>query len=512
VKDIALFGGGINGTYSSIVDIYNATSKIWTTSSLLVARYDLAASSVKDIVLFGGGYPFYYIALVEMYNTTSGTWSTSLLSQARNYLVATSVGDIALFGGGYNGTSVSSVIDIYDATSSMWTTALLSQGRCGLAATSVNEVVLFGGGCNSMDGYLCESWTNRVDIYYAANTTWTTYSLSLARYYLAATSVKDIALFGGGCVANSEPSECHSTSYVVDIYNTTSSEWLTARLFQPRSTLVAISVNNIVLFGGGFNDNQPVAYVDLYNATNSTWTTTTLSQSRGYLAASSMNDIALFSGGCYKDCEENSGQGSNVVDIYNATSTNWITTSLSQARSYPAATSCNNISLFGGGSGSSVVDLFVNVCTNNASCPDNGLFCDGYEVCVMGNCTHTGNPCSGHPTCNSTCNEDVDNCFAPVNTNCSDNVFCNGVDYCDGNGTCAHQGKPVTPLVCRSHISGNPCLGQTTCNSTCNEATHNCFAPTNTNCSDNMFCNGIDHCDGNGTCGIHAGKLLGVPN
>ena len=38
------------------------------------------------------------------------------------------------------------VVDIYNYSNNMWTTASLSQGRKYLAATSVGNLALFGGG------------------------------------------------------------------------------------------------------------------------------------------------------------------------------------------------------------------------------------------------------------------------------------------------------------------------------------------------------------------------------
>jgi len=72
-----------------------------------------------------------------------------------------------------------------------WTTATLSQGRFYLAATSVKDVALFGGGFS----YPCASAT--VDIYNTTSGKWTTATLSQARVYLA-TSLWDLAFFAGG--------------------------------------------------------------------------------------------------------------------------------------------------------------------------------------------------------------------------------------------------------------------------------------------------------------------------
>jgi hypothetical protein len=38
-----------------VVDIYNSTSNKWTTASLTLARYALAATTIGDLAIFAGG-------------------------------------------------------------------------------------------------------------------------------------------------------------------------------------------------------------------------------------------------------------------------------------------------------------------------------------------------------------------------------------------------------------------------------------------------------------------------
>jgi hypothetical protein len=88
------------------------------------------------------------------------------------------------------------------------------------------------------------------------------------------------------------------------------------QLSQPRHRLAATSVGNLVLFGGGYNSNGLSNVVDEFNLTSNTWTTATLSQARSDLVATSVdNRYALFAGGGY----DGSGP-SNVVDIFDSLS------------------------------------------------------------------------------------------------------------------------------------------------------------------------------------------------
>jgi outer membrane biogenesis lipoprotein LolB len=67
--------------------------------------------------------------------------------------------------------------------------------------------------------------------------------------FLAATSSQNLVFFGGGWN--------ETTVYDrVDIYNTLNGSWSTATLSQPRDNLAATSVGNLVFFGGGHNSNR----------------------------------------------------------------------------------------------------------------------------------------------------------------------------------------------------------------------------------------------------------------
>lgn len=81
---------------------------------------------------------------------------------------------------------------------------------------------------------------------------------------------------------------------------------------------------------------------------------------------------------------------------------------------------------------------------------DDGLFCDGADMCLGGFCSqHAGNPCSALPNCQDFCFEGGDVCGnTPENFACTtpDDIACTQ-DICDGNGTCAHPSQP----------SGTPC-------------------------------------------------------
>jgi type I site-specific restriction endonuclease len=92
-------------------------------------------------------------------------------------------------------------------------------------------------------GGALENWkpSDRVDIFDASTQTWSTATLSEARYELAAAAAGDFVVFGGGTV-----DEYKSSSAVVDLYFVSNKTWYTARLSAPRYGLAATSVGNKV--------------------------------------------------------------------------------------------------------------------------------------------------------------------------------------------------------------------------------------------------------------------------
>jgi hypothetical protein len=139
---------------------------------------------------------------------------------------------------------------------------------------------------------------------------------------------------------------------------------------------------------------------------------------------------------------------------------------------------------------------------NGTQCNDN-LFCNGNDTCDgLGNCMfHTGDPCkvTGSPSdliCAGACEESIDKCVFPYLIPCNDTIFCNGQDMCDGVGKCSrHSGDPCFQ-------ANNPCRPA----GICTEVSQTCQFPGRVSCSDGIFCNGGDLCDGYGGCTIHLGS------
>jgi hypothetical protein len=93
------------------------------------------------------------------------------------------------------GSFSNSVVDIYNSVTGAWSTAVLSVARVFIEAASVGNVALFAG------GYAGFALSNVVDAYNGSSGLWSTAQLSVARYGLAAASVGNVALFAGGAAA-----------------------------------------------------------------------------------------------------------------------------------------------------------------------------------------------------------------------------------------------------------------------------------------------------------------------
>ena len=219
----------------------------------------------------------------------------------------------------------------------------LSQGRGELAATTVGNYALFGGG---RAGANTSDVTTRVDAYDTNLTRTTPTALSKARGGLKATTIGDYALFGGGYDASNKEQT------TIDVYDANLTRITPIELSDARTGLAATNVGNYALFGGGVYDYfYTKAVVDAYDTNLTRSIPTALSQERSGLNATTVGNYALFSGG-------NAGA---VVDAYDTSLTRIIPDALSDARRLLATTNINNYALFGGGNlsnSSAVVDAY----------------------------------------------------------------------------------------------------------------------------------------------------------
>ena len=216
-----------------------------------------------------------------------GQWSTSSLSQGRCCLSAASVGTKALFAGGiiHGANQPTPVVDIYDVPTGTWSLALLSQPTASMAATTLGDRVFFAGGdlgTNLMTG-LPEA-TAVVHIYDDSNGTWSTDTLSEARWGICAVTVGDKVMFAGGLRDNSGS----GISGTVDIYDRVTGTWSVASLSVPRAGIQGSSCGALALFGGGISAGGLSDVVDVFDSTTGLWSTETLPTTSGIVAATAV--------------------------------------------------------------------------------------------------------------------------------------------------------------------------------------------------------------------------------
>jgi hypothetical protein len=174
-------------------------------------------------------------------------------------------------------------------------------------------------------------------------------------------------------------------------------------------------------------------------------------------------------------------------------------------------------------------DFCFSSCASAGDCND-GKYCNGTETCSGGVCNHNSVP-SCTTECNSKCNEITGgyNCYSPAGTSCTnDGLFCNGTEVCNGSGSCIHPGNPCpagtdcneTDEVCNCDLTddcndGLWCNGEEICfidrciltgdrctdgyETFCDEANNKCVCCVNSECNDGQWCTGTETCN-SGTC------------
>lgn len=331
---------GVGGVARPFFSAEQKLSYYGTVTRLDDGRAFFQATSVGGFGLFGGGYSGKILSTVDAYSTSLVHSTPTKLSDFRYDLAATTVGNYGLFGGGHttdNEASIdpfSTAVDAYSASLVRSTPTELSERRAVLAATTVGNYGLFGGGYIILKNMSYISFAT-VDAYSASLVRSTPTSLSEEKYGLAATTVGDFGLFGGG------NNKIHNASSIVDAYSATLVRSTPTALSYARNNLAATSVGGYALFGGGNGFDT----VDAYSASLVRSTPTALSEERHNLAATSVGDYGLFGGGCLL----REPMFSSTVDAYSAALVRSTPTGLMVPRRGLAATSVGDYGLFGGG-------------------------------------------------------------------------------------------------------------------------------------------------------------------
>jgi len=137
----------------------------------------------------------------------------------------------------------------------------------------------------------------------------------------------------------------------------------------------------------------------------------------------------------------------------------------------------------------------------SAPCSD-GVFCNGTDSCDgAGSCNkHLGNPCAGGGICGDNCNEAADSCFDPAGTVCrASQGACDIQETCTGSSaSCPSDAFLPSATVCRT--SGGVCDVQETCTGSSASCPADAFQPASTPCTDDGNPCTDDVCNGSGAC------------
>jgi hypothetical protein len=283
VGNTAFFAGfSPVGTASNSMAAFDATSGRWTAIQISPAQSSGSLAAAGDTVLFSGNY-----RTVHLYDVQTHALSVHVLSGATGAVVApiaTEADGLVVFDTG----------DIYDSRTAQWsqTDSLEQQGYVSDVAVTVGDLAIFAGGA-TITGQGQVQPTAAVHIYNARTGQWSTAQLSQPRFGMAAASVGDLVLFGGG-----GPDSVAATD-VVDMYNARTGEWSVAHLSQARNTLAATAVGNLAIFAGGQVNGQESDRADVFDAATGEWFTSSISVARSELAATTAGGEALFAGGVH---------------------------------------------------------------------------------------------------------------------------------------------------------------------------------------------------------------------
>jgi len=246
-------------------------------------------------------------------------WFEDELSYARSGLSATVLDDTIFFSGG-QGTNYNypGIIDIYDVGEDQWDTIeLQTPGKAWTSAVSTNGMVFFAGGNNYDPDN--PSWTffSEIDVFTKETGEWTIENLSEPRQHIGTVAHGNIVFFAGGLSAISTALFYHND---IDIYDTETKTWLPPdSLSIPRCLMGAVAACGKLFFAGGATESGQVTdVVDIYDTETGLWDVEYLSEARAYIAAVAYEGLVYFAGGTYAN-----NTGSDVIDIYNCEDGTW---------------------------------------------------------------------------------------------------------------------------------------------------------------------------------------------
>lgn len=205
-----------------------------------------------------------------------------------------------------------------------------------MAGATLGTKAYFAGGDVGVPG-VGWHYTDNVEIYDMDTRTWQYDYLTQAREMPVGVSCGDKVFIAGGINVAGD------LSSRVDIFYS-GGLWLETELSVPRFAISAVSNDSLALFaGGGTISGEGFDVVDIYNINTNHWSIKHLSAPRRGMGSAVAGDMAFLAGG------EHLGTNTDRVDIYHFSTGTWTTETLSLARAWIGATAAGNKVIFAGG-------------------------------------------------------------------------------------------------------------------------------------------------------------------
>ncbi|WP_265027169.1 Tc toxin subunit A-related protein [Wolbachia endosymbiont (group A) of Bombylius major] len=226
-------------------------------------------------------------------------------------------------------------VEIYNDENKTFSTHTVSVARYNVAVAVAGKSAIFFGGYKDYN-----SPSSQVDIYDDGKTDankWTTHTVSVARCDVTVAVVGKKAIFFGGKISGGQ------NSAQVDIYDSERGSWTTHTASEAREHVsVAVVGNKAIFFCGNKSNGQRSAQVDIYDSEKGSWMTKTVSVARTNVTAAVVGKKAIFFGGHIK-------VPSSKIDIYDDETRSWSSHTTSVARYYPAVAVVGKKAIFFGG-------------------------------------------------------------------------------------------------------------------------------------------------------------------
>lgn len=200
-------------------------------------RSGVAAAAVGNKVLFAGGSTREGVSdRVDIYDLSTKQWSTATLSYPRSSITATTIGSKVYFAGGTGRLSESyNYIDIYDHATNNWSKSVLMHLEGPVKGMALNDNIYWAGVDKS----------GKVEIRNIITGITTVHCLSVVPHSVFSKN-ENIVFYGHVIQAG-------GYHYQLEIYNTSSDSWSNGIFDQNQVGTPIFSAHNTIYLVGGYN-------------------------------------------------------------------------------------------------------------------------------------------------------------------------------------------------------------------------------------------------------------------